>query len=50
MAIPGQSKEQVKNAATHRMPPHPVQEKKKNTTELGNLKTQLWNLQGDTPS
>ena len=50
MAIPGQSKEQVKNAATHRIPPHPVQEeKKKNTKGLGNLKAHLWNLQGDTP-
>lgn len=28
MAIPGQSKEQIKNAATHWMPPHPVQEEK----------------------
>lgn len=28
-AIPGQSKEQMKNAATHRIPPHPVPEGEK---------------------
>lgn len=32
-AIPGQGEEQIKNAATHRIPPHPVQEGGKNTTD-----------------
>lgn len=38
--IPGRSEEQVKRA----------DKSKKNTPELGNLKTQLWSLQGDTAS